>query len=289
MTVAQQLYEGPAGSTEGLITYMRTDGTFIAEEALAAIRAHIGAKWVHWLLLRLSSRAWLAHRRLTWAAARVEAGAPSGALPGRGCAGRGCWGIALAGGCCCLQLVRCCWQIARAVSGWETLGALERRAGQQARAGGAAGGRRRRVCAAWPGPQRSAPVSLARARRAPRRFGSAHLPAEPRRHASRAKNSQEAHEAIRPADVAITPDSLPPALEPDQRRLYALIWRRTLACQMSAARFRQVPGKGRRGGGGSGAAPALAGYGAMWQPPACWEPCCAAGLVVAAAAACTCW
>ncbi len=45
MSVAQQLYEGPAGTSEGLITYMRTDGYYIAEDALTAIRGHIGSRW----------------------------------------------------------------------------------------------------------------------------------------------------------------------------------------------------------------------------------------------------
>ncbi len=45
MALAQQLYEGPEGSAEGLITYMRTDGTFMSEEALGAVRAAIGARW----------------------------------------------------------------------------------------------------------------------------------------------------------------------------------------------------------------------------------------------------
>lgn len=48
MSVAQQLYEGPAGTSEGLITYMRTDGYYIAEDALAAIRDHIGSRWGSW-------------------------------------------------------------------------------------------------------------------------------------------------------------------------------------------------------------------------------------------------
>jgi DNA topoisomerase-1 len=72
------------------------------------------------------------------------------------------------------------------------------------------------------------------------RFGPAYLPAEPRRATSRAKNSQEAHEAIRPADVAITPQQLPAVLDSDQVKLYTLIWQRTVAYQMSSATFKQV-------------------------------------------------
>ena len=58
-------------------------------------------------------------------------------------------------------------------------------------------------------------------------------------HRSKAKNAQEAHEAIRPTDAAREPGSLG---VPDARlaRVYDLIWRRTLACQMAAARIRQV-------------------------------------------------
>jgi DNA topoisomerase I len=56
---------------------------------------------------------------------------------------------------------------------------------------------------------------------------------------SKAKNAQEAHEAVRPTDAQRQPGALPVA-EPRLRRLYDLIWRRTLACQMCAARIRQV-------------------------------------------------
>ncbi len=67
-------------------------------------------------------------------------------------------------------------------------------------------------------------------------FGDAYLPERPRAYASRARNAQEAHEAIRPAgDSFPHPDSLRSALAADQRRLYELIWRRTLASQMRDA------------------------------------------------------
>ena len=56
---------------------------------------------------------------------------------------------------------------------------------------------------------------------------------------SKAKNAQEAHEAVRPTDAARQPDGLP-VTEARLLRLYDLIWRRTLACQMAAARIRQV-------------------------------------------------
>lgn len=48
MAVAQQLYEGPPGTSEGLITYMRTDGYYIAEDALTAIRHHIHSRCGSW-------------------------------------------------------------------------------------------------------------------------------------------------------------------------------------------------------------------------------------------------
>ncbi len=72
------------------------------------------------------------------------------------------------------------------------------------------------------------------------RFGADYLPAKPRRFRTRAKNAQEAHEAIRPTDVARTPEAVARWLDEDQRRLYELIWRRTVASQMSAARFDRV-------------------------------------------------
>jgi DNA topoisomerase-1 len=54
------------------------------------------------------------------------------------------------------------------------------------------------------------------------------------------KSAQDAHEAIRPTSVANTPESLKPYLEEDQLRLYELIWKRFLACQMTPALFDQT-------------------------------------------------
>ncbi len=59
---------------------------------------------------------------------------------------------------------------------------------------------------------------------------------------SRIKNSQEAHEAIRPTKPELQPDRLPASLEPDQRRLYQLIWARAVASQMADAIVQQVRG-----------------------------------------------
>ena len=64
-------------------------------------------------------------------------------------------------------------------------------------------------------------------------FGKDYTPAEPRRYASKIKNAQEAHEAIRPTDPSRHPRDL--HLEGDQARLYDLIWKRAVASQMEAA------------------------------------------------------
>jgi DNA topoisomerase I len=71
-------------------------------------------------------------------------------------------------------------------------------------------------------------------------FGPNYLPAAPREYQSRAKNAQEAHEAIRPTDVTRTPDSVARGLNYDQRRLYELIWKRAVASQMQSAELDQV-------------------------------------------------
>jgi DNA topoisomerase I len=57
-----------------------------------------------------------------------------------------------------------------------------------------------------------------------------------RRYQTKVKNAQEAHEAIRPTDFRQTPQKLAPVLEPDELRLYDLIWKRTMASQMVDAR-----------------------------------------------------
>ncbi len=71
-------------------------------------------------------------------------------------------------------------------------------------------------------------------------FGPTYIPAAPREYSSKAKNAQEAHEAIRPTDVARTPESVARYLNPDQRRLYELIWKRAVASQMQSAELDQV-------------------------------------------------
>jgi DNA topoisomerase-1 len=72
-------------------------------------------------------------------------------------------------------------------------------------------------------------------------YGEAYLPPEPREYRTRVKNAQEAHEAIRPAGERIrTPDAVSAQLGSDQRQLYELIWKRTIASQMTDARARRV-------------------------------------------------
>jgi DNA topoisomerase I len=71
-------------------------------------------------------------------------------------------------------------------------------------------------------------------------FGPNYLPGAPREYTSRAKNAQEAHEAIRPTDVSRTPDQVVSGLSSDQRRLYELIWKRAVASQMQSAELDQV-------------------------------------------------
>ncbi len=73
-----------------------------------------------------------------------------------------------------------------------------------------------------------------------RDFGKDYLPDSPRAYKSQAKNAQEAHEAIRPTDVFRTPQAIAKYLDADQARLYELIWKRTVACQMESAVLDQV-------------------------------------------------
>jgi DNA topoisomerase-1 len=71
-------------------------------------------------------------------------------------------------------------------------------------------------------------------------YGKEGLAEEPRVYKTKSKNAQEAHEAIRPTAASILPNSIEKFLEPDQFRLYALIWKRTVACQMAPAVFDTV-------------------------------------------------
>ena len=71
-------------------------------------------------------------------------------------------------------------------------------------------------------------------------YGAAYVPAEPRVYKTKAKNAQEAHEAIRPTDMMRRPAELAARLEAQEAKLYELIWRRTVACEMAEAQLDQV-------------------------------------------------
>ena len=66
-------------------------------------------------------------------------------------------------------------------------------------------------------------------------FGEEYLPKAPKEYKTKSKNAQEAHEAIRPSDVNNTPKKMEEKLDNDAHRLYELIWKRTVACQMNPA------------------------------------------------------
>jgi DNA topoisomerase-1 len=72
------------------------------------------------------------------------------------------------------------------------------------------------------------------------RYGKKNVPDSPREFKNKSKNAQEAHEAIRPTSVAYIPDEIKGALDEDQFKLYSLIWKRTMACQMVPAVFDTV-------------------------------------------------
>jgi DNA topoisomerase-1 len=71
------------------------------------------------------------------------------------------------------------------------------------------------------------------------RYGADYVPSSPRMYKNKAKNAQEAHECIRPTDMARSPEQIG-RLEPDQAKLYDLIWKRSVASQMEAARFERT-------------------------------------------------
>jgi DNA topoisomerase-1 len=73
----------------------------------------------------------------------------------------------------------------------------------------------------------------------PQRFGANYLPDKPNFYKSK-KDAQEAHEAVRPTDVARTPEDVRPFLKDDQFKLYQLIWQRFVASQMLPAIFDQT-------------------------------------------------
>jgi DNA topoisomerase-1 len=71
-------------------------------------------------------------------------------------------------------------------------------------------------------------------------YGKDGLAEEPRIYKTKSKNAQEAHEAIRPTTASVVPADIESKLESDQFRLYSLIWKRTVACQMAPAIFDTV-------------------------------------------------
>ena len=72
------------------------------------------------------------------------------------------------------------------------------------------------------------------------KLGGEYLPDAPRMYRTKAKNAQEAHEAIRPTDPTRTPQNMAGHLDRDQHRLYELIWKRTIASQMATANIEKV-------------------------------------------------
>jgi len=71
-------------------------------------------------------------------------------------------------------------------------------------------------------------------------YGEKYVPESPRTYKTKAKNAQEAHEAIRPTAVKRRPEEMAKYLDADQLKLYSLIWKRTVACQMESAVLDQV-------------------------------------------------
>ena len=71
-------------------------------------------------------------------------------------------------------------------------------------------------------------------------YGHKYLPDSPNLYRNKSKNAQEAHEAIRPTDFELKPDNVKKALGSDEERLYELIWKRSIASQMSSAVMEQV-------------------------------------------------
>ena len=86
-----------------------------------------------------------------------------------------------------------------------------------------------------------APEAIADARRViGREFGDDYVPNVPRKYSVKAKNAQEAHEAVRPTDMGRLPKSVARFLEPEQAKLYELIWTRTVASQMESAELERT-------------------------------------------------
>ena len=101
-------------------------------------------------------------------------------------------------------------------------------------------------------PSASSPICAptacrSRTRRSPRSgnligadYGARYVPQAPRRYQAKAKNAQEAHEAIRPTELSRRPREVARFLEPDQAKLYELIWLRAVASQMESAELERT-------------------------------------------------
>ena len=86
-----------------------------------------------------------------------------------------------------------------------------------------------------------APEAISAARDAiVREFGDKYLPEKPRYYSTKAKNAQEAHEAIRPTDFSRKPSEMRKYLDADQARLYEMIWKRAIASQMQPAEIERT-------------------------------------------------
>jgi DNA topoisomerase I len=86
-----------------------------------------------------------------------------------------------------------------------------------------------------------APEAIAAARNSILKlYGEPYVPTTPRKYTTKAKNAQEAHEAIRPTEMSRHPDKLRKVLDADQHALYDLIWKRTIASQMESAELERT-------------------------------------------------
>jgi DNA topoisomerase-1 len=86
-----------------------------------------------------------------------------------------------------------------------------------------------------------APEAIATARRViAKNYGERYVPSAPRKYTAKAKNVQEAHEAIRPTDLSRLPQQVKRFLERDQADLYELIWKRAIASQMESAEIERT-------------------------------------------------
>ena len=86
-----------------------------------------------------------------------------------------------------------------------------------------------------------APEAITAARQSiAKEFGDKYLPEKPRQYTAKAKNAQEAHEAIRPTDFSRLPQDVRKYLDADQARLYEMIWKRAIASQMNSAEIERT-------------------------------------------------